>query len=45
MENIDKVLEKLQETCKEKGYSHENMVHELHISQGAYTNLEKTNPS
>jgi|SRR5690606_28462748 len=41
MENIEKVLEKLREARKEKGYSHENMAHELNISQGAYTNIEK----
>lgn len=41
MENIEKVLEKLREARKEKGYSHENMAVELGISQSAYTNLEK----
>lgn len=41
MEDIEKVLEKLKEARKNKGYSHENMANELKISQGAYTNLEK----
>ncbi|MFT4062631.1 MAG: helix-turn-helix transcriptional regulator [Edaphocola sp.] len=45
MENIEKVLEKLKEARKEKGYSHENMAAELGISQGAYTNLEKNHSS
>lgn len=41
MESMEKVLEKLKLTRKEKGLSHENMAHELGISQAAYTNLEK----
>ena len=41
MEHIEKVLEKLKEARKEKGYSHENMAAELGISQAAYTNIEK----
>lgn len=41
MEAIEKVLEKLKTARKEKGFSHENMAHELNISQGAYTNIEK----
>ncbi len=41
MENIEKVLEKLKEARKEKGFSHENMATELGISQAAYTNIEK----
>jgi len=41
MEDIEKVLEKLKEARKDRGYSHENMANELRISQGAYTNLEK----
>ena len=40
MESIEKFLGKLKEARKEKGYSHENMAHELDISQGAYTNIE-----
>jgi transcriptional regulator with XRE-family HTH domain len=40
METIEKVLEKLKEARKEKGWSHENMAIELGISQGAYTNIE-----
>lgn len=41
MEDISKVLEKLKEARKEKGFSHENMAAELGISQAAYTNLER----
>ncbi len=41
MESIEKVLEKLKEARKDKGYSHENMATELGISQAAYTNIEK----
>lgn len=41
MESIDKVLEKLKEARKEKGYSHENIAAELHITQAAYSNIEK----
>lgn len=41
MEDINKVLEKLKEARKEKGFSHENMASELGISQASYTNLER----
>lgn len=41
METIEKILEKIKEIRKERGFSHENMAHELGISQAAYTNLEK----
>ncbi len=40
MEAIEKVLIKIRDARKDKGYSHENMAMELGISQGAYTNLE-----
>ena len=42
METMEKVLEKLKEARKEKGFSHENMAMELGISQGAYTNIENS---
>jgi len=42
METMKKVLEKLKEARKEKGFSHENMAMELGISQGAYTNIENS---
>lgn len=41
MEHIEKVLYRLREARKEKGFSHENMASELKISQAAYTNIEK----
>lgn len=41
METISKVIERVKEARKEKGFSHENMAVELDISQAAYTNLEK----
>lgn len=37
MESIDKV----KIARKKKGYSHENMVSELGMSQAAYTNIQK----
>jgi transcriptional regulator with XRE-family HTH domain len=42
METIEKVLEKLKEARKEKGFSHENRAGELDISQAAYTDIKKT---
>ncbi|NAW52033.1 helix-turn-helix domain-containing protein [Elizabethkingia argentiflava] len=41
MDPVEKILERIKEARKEYGYSHENMAHELGISQAAYTNLEK----
>ncbi|AQW94155.1 helix-turn-helix transcriptional regulator [Elizabethkingia anophelis] len=41
MDTVEKILNKIKEARKEYGYSHENMAHELGISQAAYTNLEK----
>lgn len=39
MENI---LENIKRIRKQKGYSHENMAHELDISQVAYSKIEKS---
>lgn len=42
MENsTDNVLEKIRELRKKRGFSHENMADELHISQAAYSKIEK----
>lgn len=38
---MEKILIKLKEIRKEKGYSHEYMAHQLEISQAAYSKLEK----
>jgi transcriptional regulator with XRE-family HTH domain len=38
---MEKVLVKLKEIRKEKGYSHDFIAHELEISQAAYSKLEK----
>lgn len=36
------VLENIKRKRKQKGYSHENMAHELDISQVAYSKIEKS---
>lgn len=38
MENI---LEKIKDIRKQKGFSHEYMAHKLHMSQPAYSKIEK----
>ena len=40
--NIDKILKKIRDTRKNKGFSHENMAHELKISPSAYNKLERS---
>lgn len=40
--NIDKILKKIRETRKIKGFSHENMAHELDMSPSAYNKLERS---
>ena len=39
---MNKVLEKIKEIRKQKGFSHEYIAHELEISQVAYSKLEKS---
>jgi len=39
---MEQVLENIKRIRKQKGYSHENMAHELDISQVAYSKLEKS---
>lgn len=43
MEHINNVLQKIKDTRKKQGLSHENMAFELGMSQAAYTNIEKNN--
>lgn len=38
---METILENIKRLRKQKGYSHENMAHELDISQVAYSKLEK----
>lgn len=38
---MERVLEKIKDIRKQKGYSHEYIAHELDISQVAYSKLEK----
>lgn len=40
--NIDKILKKIRETRKIKGFTHENMAHELDMSPSAYNKLERS---
>ena len=40
--NIDKILKKIRDTRKNKGFSHENMAHELNMSPSAYNKLERS---
>lgn len=39
---MESVIEKIKEERKKKGFSHENMAHELNISQAAYSKIEKS---
>ena len=41
METMEIIIEKIKEYRKKKGFSHENMADELHISQVAYSKIEK----
>ncbi|SDL89260.1 helix-turn-helix domain-containing protein [Chryseobacterium taihuense] len=41
METMEIIIEKIKEYRKKKGFSHENMAEELHISQAAYSKIEK----
>ncbi|MFY1046389.1 helix-turn-helix domain-containing protein [Chryseobacterium sp. GP-SGM7] len=41
MDTMEVIIEKIKEYRKKKGYSHENMAEELHISQAAYSKIEK----
>ncbi len=41
METMEIIIEKIKEHRKKKGFSHENMADELHISQAAYSKIEK----
>ncbi len=38
---MEAIIEKIKEHRKKKGFSHENMDKELHISQTAYSKIEK----
>lgn len=38
---MEVIIEKIKEYRKKKGFSHENMAEELHISQAAYSKIEK----
>lgn len=38
---MGQILENIKRIRKQKGYSHENMAHELDISQVAYSKIEK----
>lgn len=42
MDTMETVIEKIKEYRKKKGLSHENMAEELHISQAAYSKIEKS---
>lgn len=41
MDTMELIIEKIKEYRKKKGLSHENMADELHISQAAYSKIEK----
>ena len=41
MEIMENIIEKIKEQRKKRGFSHENMAEELHISQAAYSKIEK----
>jgi len=41
MKTMEEIIEKIKEYRKKKGFSHENMDEELHISQAAYSKIEK----
>lgn len=41
MDTMEVIIEKIKEYRKKKGFSHENMAEELHISQAAYSKIEK----
>ncbi|MCU7615614.1 helix-turn-helix transcriptional regulator [Chryseobacterium sp. PBS4-4] len=41
MDTMETIIEKIKEYRKKKGFSHENMAEELHISQAAYSKIEK----
>lgn len=41
MDTMEIIIEKIKEYRKKKGFSHENMADELHISQAAYSKIEK----
>lgn len=41
MDTMEVIIEKIKEYRKKKGFSHENMADELHISQAAYSKIEK----
>lgn len=38
---MKRILDKIKDTRKKRGYSHDNMATELQISQAAYTKIEK----
>lgn len=38
---MEDIIERIREQRKKKGFSHENMAHELKISQAAYSKIEK----
>ena len=38
---MEKIINKIRDIRKDKGYSHEYMAHLLHISQVAYSKIEK----
>lgn len=38
---MEEIIEKIKEYRKKKGFPHENMAEELHISQAAYSKIEK----
>ncbi len=38
---MDTIIDRIKEQRKKKGFSHENMAHELNISQAAYSKIEK----
>lgn len=40
--NIVRILKKIRETRKTKGFTHENMAHELNMSPSAYNKLEQS---
>ena len=41
-DSIEKILKKIRETRKLKGFSHENMAFDLNISSSAYNKLERS---
>ncbi|MDR2474373.1 MAG: helix-turn-helix domain-containing protein, partial [Bacteroidales bacterium] len=45
LENVSKIMEKIKTLRKEKGYSNENMAHDLNISTSAYNKMERMEAS